>query len=124
MYLRWLLAALFASSLLAGLHMWALTDFIYWRYRWFDTVMHLLGGITIGIFAVALLRSYRPFAFVLVVATIAIAWEIFEASIGIAVFPGVNYTWDTAHDILNDTLGAVLVYIVARYTLWRPVSEI
>lgn len=119
MQFRWLLAALFLTGLLAALHFWALADFLYWKYRWFDTPMHLLGGIAIGTSTVALLPSYRPLSYLAIIAVAAVSWELFEYFAGIAVFPGVNYQWDTAHDLLNDAIGATLVYGVARYTLWR-----
>ncbi len=32
---------------------------------------------------------------------------------------GNNYVWDTALDILDDAIGAVLVYVVARFTIWK-----
>ncbi len=113
------MAALISTGVMAGLHFLALVDFLYWKYRWFDTPMHLLGGVAIGCFAVVVLRSYRPFWYLIGVASAFVAWEIFEAWAGIAVDPGVNYTWDTAHDLLNDSIGAVLVYTVARYSIWR-----
>jgi len=119
---RWLIAALIAVSLLAGLHFWALADFWYWKYRWFDTPMHILGGAAIGIFAVSLLRSYRPFFYLAIILAASLGWELFEYSAGVTR-PGIDYDWDTAHDLLNDAIGAILVYVIARFTLWAPEKQ-
>lgn len=121
MRLRWLLFALILVALLATLHLWAIHDFLYWRYRWFDTPMHLLGGAAIGAIAVALIGpAWHPWRYLAFIAVAAIGWEVFEAAAGIAVLPGVDYVWDTAHDILNDVFGATLIYAIARFTVWRP----
>lgn len=123
MRLTWLLAALLLVSVLAGVHIYAIEHFLYWRYRWFDTPMHLLGGAAIGTFTIALLGPvWRPWHYLAVAATAFVGWEVFEAVAGISVLPGVDYTWDTAHDILNDVFGATLVYAVARFTVWKPLS--
>ncbi len=118
---RWLIAALLTTGLLAGLHFFALTEFLYWKYRWFDIPMHILGGAAIGVFAVSLIRSYRPFVYVAFVIVAAIAWEIFEVAAHVADVTEANYPLDTVHDILNDALGAICVYVIARFTLWKPV---
>lgn len=120
MQLRWLFVALASSILLAVFHFWALADFLYWRYRWFDIPMHVLGGVAIGAFAVILLRSYRPISYFFFVLSAAVAWEVFEHYASIATVPGESYVLDTMHDLLNDALGAVLVYIVARFSIWKP----
>jgi len=120
MRIHWLAAALISASLLAVLHIWAITDFLYWRYRWFDTPMHILGGVTIALIAVALLHSFRPFSFMGIVATAFIAWEVLEVVFGVTFVSGTDYVWDTAHDLLNDVLGATAVYALARFTVWRP----
>jgi hypothetical protein len=123
MRLTWLLLALVLALVLAGVHIYAVEHFLYWKYRWFDTPMHMLGGAAIGTFTVALIGPvWRPWHYLAAVAIVFIGWEVFEAAAGIAVLPGVNYTWDTAHDILNDVLGATAVYIIARFTAWKPVS--
>ena len=124
MQLRWLLAAFVSASLLALLHIWAVTDFLYWKYRWFDTPLHMLGGVTMGLITIGLLGPrWRPYTYVVCVIIAAAAWELFEALAGIAIVPGVDYTWDTAHDVLNDALGAIAVYLIARHTSWRDTES-
>jgi hypothetical protein len=119
MNLRWLITAFISASVLAFLHIWAVSNFLYWKYRWFDTPMHILGGATIGLIAIGLIgKTWRPITYAVIIIVAAFAWEFFEAVMGIAVLPGVDYTWDTAHDVLNDSLGAIAVYLVARHTIW------
>jgi hypothetical protein len=121
MRFHWLLATFVLALLLAALHFWGLVHFWYWKYDLFDIVMHLLGGAVVGAFSVALLGKFRPYTYLALIILVAFSWEFFEYKVGIAVPPGVNYAWDTAHDVLNDALGAIVVYAVARYTVWRSV---
>ncbi len=113
------MGALAAVALLATLHIWALRDFLYWQYRWFDTPMHLLGGAAIGAFTVGLLHSWRPFLYLSAIVFVSFSWELMEYIFGLTGVNSIDYTWDTAHDLLNDAIGATFVYVLARYTLWR-----
>lgn len=117
MRIQWLSCALILSALLALLEFLAVANYLFWRYTWFDIPMHFLGGATIAVFLVALLMHFRPRVFLLGMFVVAIGWEIFEYLFG---FPReANYYFDTALDLLMDTLGGVVVYIVARLTVWR-----
>jgi len=118
MRLHWLLGALALSLLLLGIHLYALDHYLYWYYRWLDTPVHILGGAMMGAAVVGVLRRFRPYSYVLAIAVGALGWELFEYYFGISTGQP-NYVWDTAHDILNDTLGATALYILARYTVWR-----
>lgn len=113
----WFFVALISSAIVAGLQQWAIADFLYWRYVWFDLPMHFLGGFTIGALTIAFLMRYRPLIFLGVLFAIAIGWEIFEVVIGSPM--EANYVFDTSLDLLMDALGATAAYIAARYTLWR-----
>lgn len=119
MSLRWLISALVSSALLVLLHTWALADALYWRFRWFDTPMHVLGGFTMASFAVGLLgRAYRPQLFLAFVAVATIGWEIFEFYSGAPQPQPVLF--DTAHDLVNDAIGAMLAFALAKETVWLP----
>ncbi|HVW71842.1 MAG TPA: hypothetical protein VHB93_01670 [Candidatus Paceibacterota bacterium] len=123
MNLRWLLAALASAAVLAALHIWAIMHFIYWKYRWFDTPMHMLGGATIGLIAIGLLGNrWQPWRYLALIALAAFGWELFEYVFGITGVTATYYVWDTAHDVLNDVIGAVAVYFVARHTVWKPIT--
>jgi uncharacterized membrane protein YeaQ/YmgE (transglycosylase-associated protein family) len=118
MRLRWLITAFLLSLLLAGLHFYALANHLYWYYRWFDTPMHLIAGVMIGTIAVGILLRFRPYSYMGFIALGAIGWEVFEYSFGLSTGQP-NYVWDTLHDILNDVIGGVIVYVIARFTIWR-----
>lgn len=117
MRLPWLFAALILAALLATLQHWALREYLYWQYPWFDTPMHFLGGLTAGTFIVGLLRKKRAQLFLLGMVLVAVGWEVFEFSIGIP--REANFVFDTSLDLLMDTVGMATVYLVARYTLWH-----
>lgn len=117
MRLPWLIASLCLSTLLAFLHIWATNDFFYWKYAWFDILMHYLGGVTSAVFVSAFLLHKRDYLFIPLLVLIFIGWEVFEYIFGLPV--EANYPVDTALDLLMDTLGAVTVYLIAQKTLWR-----
>lgn len=120
MRLVWLLAALFVSGVLAFLQHIALADFLYWRYPWFDTPMHFLGGLAVGLFLAGVLgRRFKPLWFLMVLVAVFIGWEVFEYIIG--TDRESNYVFDTALDLLMDTVGGLVPYTLARFTIWRSV---
>ncbi len=117
MRILWLSVALILSSILAILQHFAVYNYLYWRYVWFDVPMHFLGGATTAAFLVAVLMHFRPRLFVLGVVLVSLGWEVFELMFG---FPREsNFVFDTSLDLLMDALGAILVYIIARKTIWR-----
>ncbi len=119
MRLYWFLLALGTSAVLAVVHSVALEQYWYWTYRWLDIPMHLLGGFALGSLLIAFLFRFRPGYYIAGMLCIAIGWEVFEASLGIQ--QPADYVLDTVSDILNDTIGASIAYILARLTLWRSV---
>lgn len=117
MRLIWLLAALVLAAALAFLQYWALADFLYWKYPWFDTMMHFIGGLAIGTFAAAFLGIRRSRVFLLGMVAVAVGWELFE--LVIHAEREANFVFDTSLDLLMDTVGMTIAYALARYTLWR-----
>ncbi|KND51342.1 MAG: putative membrane protein (4 TMH) [Parcubacteria bacterium C7867-001] len=114
---HWLFGALFLSVLLAGLEMWAIENYLFWRYVWFDIPMHYLGGIAIAVFVLALLKRDRSFLFLLVVTAAYLGWEIFEYVYGLP--REANYVLDTIQDLVMDSMGGLTAYVVAHFSLWR-----
>lgn len=117
MRLYWLLATLVLAAALAFLQYEALQNLWYWRYPWFDTLMHFLGGITVASFAIALLAKRRALLFLGGMLAIAVGWELFE--LGINAQREANFAFDTAVDLLMDALGMSIAYITARFTIWH-----
>lgn len=95
---------------------------LYWRFWWYDIVMHFLGGLWIGLITLWIyyLSGYfkknkkdKPFVFLLSflsVLIVGISWEIFEYLFEI-VFSS-NYISDTALDLIMDILGGLVASIV------------
>lgn len=117
MRLPWLLAALVFAAALALLQHWALAEFLYWRYPWFDTMMHFLGGLAAATFVVGLLHRKRAQLFLVGMVLVAVGWEVFELAINAQ--REANFIFDTSLDLLMDTLGMATVYLTARLTLWH-----
>ena len=118
MRLRWLLIALGLALVLLGIHLYALDNHLYWHYRWLDTPVHILAGAMMGAAVVGVVLKFRPYSYLFAIAVGALGWELFENVFGISTGQP-NYVWDTLHDILNDALGAVALYVLARFTIWR-----
>ena len=117
MRLYFLLAALLLSTALALLEQWALVEHLYFRYPWFDIIMHLVGGALTGSFLVALLFRYRPIFFLVLAVAVLAGWELFEYAIGAQ--QEANFIFDSALDLLVGVLGIFVAYVIARKSLWR-----
>ena len=115
----------FALVLLLGVfHQVGSMFYLYWSLPWFDNVAHFLGGLAIGVLSIwviygLILRSTPSSVKVMLttifsVLIIGVGWEIFEHIYGIANPTGGNYVTDTTHDLIADTLGAILAGIIGR----------
>ncbi|MDA8596829.1 hypothetical protein N9L26_00650 [Candidatus Pacebacteria bacterium] len=111
---------LVAGSVLAVVHIIAIELVLYWKYWWFDLVMHFLAGAVLALL-VFTLKDLRPsiperwlklapvLGFVLVG---GLVWEVYELGIGI---PIENDFWlDTSIDIVMDLLGGLTGFFVGR----------
>lgn len=85
---------------------------LYWVYQWWDVPTHMLGGLTAGLWFVAvsfrLKLSFRQATFFILGLTFAVgvAWEIWEAIAGLGGGWG-GYWFDTIKDLCDDMLGAL-----------------
>ncbi len=118
MRFRLLIASFIFAIILALLEQVALADFLYWHYVWFDTVMHFIGGLTIGTLVSALLTRFRPVFYIIGVLVLAVGWEVFEFYLGSNIHSR-NFFFDTSVDLLMDAIGATVAYILARATIWH-----
>jgi hypothetical protein len=117
MRLAWLFAAFILAAALASIHLTALPNLWYWYYPWLDTPVHLLGGAFMGAAVVGVLNVRKPKIFLVAIAAGALGWEVFEFFIN--ADREANFILDTSLDLLMDSLGAILVYLAARLTIWR-----
>lgn len=108
-------SALLAVSATAGLYWLGVEEGYFWIYDWWDTLLHLLGGLTVGLWcgavAVALrMPALRAFLFTFgAILAVAVAWEVWEYATGLTGgTPG--YWEDTTKDIINGCIGAVAAW--------------
>lgn len=105
---------------LAMLHKVASAGHWYIRYQGFDILMHIIGGVGLALATYWILVTFfstyfkagKPMFWTLMAFTFAlgVAWEAMEAIYGISGAPlgTEKYYLDTAKDLVNDTLGAII----------------
>jgi hypothetical protein len=112
------------TLLIALLHHSALAFFLYFKYWWFDIVVHFLGGLLVGTIIYWLLSYTSKFTsyfrnpslllVVLIVLVVGGSWEIFELYAGVLIEE--NYEFDTSVDLVMDALGAAAAFFFANIT--------
>jgi hypothetical protein len=118
MRISWLIASLLLSVALAYLQHIAFAAHWFYFYPWSDTLLHAVGGAGIGCLVVGFFyTAFRPRAYLVLVTAAVVGWEVFEYHIGSP--RAYNFVLDTASDLLFDTIGALIPYVLARFTLWR-----
>lgn len=103
------------SSIFALVHQFALKASLYWYYWWFDSVMHLSGGLLLGLgvhsittFSRIHIKPTLP-VLLIVLALVTSAWEVFEWYAGLWDTEG--YVFDTIKDIALGFGGGLLAHI-------------
>lgn len=95
----------------------------YVRNPWLDIVMHGITGLAIAYAVYWFLDRIhadtfktRFFAIIIPTLFVGVLWEYFEYYYDITGWPigTLNYKLDTMKDIVMDTLGAIVVWIIAR----------
>lgn len=108
-------AALLAS--IAAVHFLALQLYLYWYFPLLNRAIHFAGGLWAALILVWIIRfrkqEPRFFQILLGAILIGVAWEIFEASIGMTR-EAPNYVLDTTLDLTMDTLGALIGFLLTR----------
>jgi hypothetical protein len=126
--LFWLLAVI------ALLHYFALSYFLYWTVDWFDILMHFLGGFWVAIVAAYLIYFFSStkddnygvkyikehkilFFLSLVGATliVGLTWELWEVFVGFT--DTLNDLGDTILDVVMDTIGAICAFYYTQLSL-------
>ena len=111
------------ALLLLILHTLASDYSWYWVYPWFDMVMHLLGGLSLGFLFVFMYSAFKPdllnkttsdkvWYIVIPVCAIVIAWEIFEYAYD--VHNATQYVIDTGIDLLLGVGGSILGLMISQ----------
>ena len=104
--------------LVALLYVFGYQYSLLWRFWWYDILLHTLGGIGIGLFAVRLsifFGTSRQVSYAIAGALlIGAGWEVFEYSLGLPRSVFFNYAVDTTKDMLMDVTGALIGVSIAR----------
>lgn len=109
------------------LHSIGTTNYLYWVYWWYDIMMHSLTGFVVGgLVGWVIFRQFEMISFSRALAwtfgvtlVIGIGWEFFEYFIDpmYAEQPGIVF--DTALDLVLDTLGALIAVLIVTH-IGRP----
>lgn len=109
-------------ALLGVLQQLAFAYFLYWRFPWYDILMHFLGGVVVGAVYLwvvryelpAFFKKYETFLYVFAFSLlVGVVWEVFEYLVGIdREFTYSVRQVDTVIDLIMDVSGGTLSYIV------------
>ena len=113
--LQALLLAVFFSCSTLILHTIGHAMYLYWVHWWFDIIVHMFGGFSIG-FLGAFLFSRRHAAVLLAVLFLSvIGWEVFEVVFAGVAAGSVFHIVDTVFDVLIGFAAAsASVYVYNR----------
>ncbi len=114
--------------LLIGLHSTGSYYSLYWRFFWFDIVVHIVSGLWVGLIFLWLasvcgqinsMREYKVKSLLVALISavlIGVVWELLENITQITFVKASGYGFNTALDILNDGLGGILacIYFLRR----------
>jgi len=102
------------------LHVTAIRLHLYWSLWWFDAILHVLGGVVIGLTWVFFIRRFpqtiqkNSFIWFLVFAGfVGIGWEVFEY-VKDLTHAKEGYWLDTVQDVIADYAGAIWAYITFK----------
>lgn len=114
---------LILTTMFVVAHHFATEFSLYWSIRWFDSVMHLWGGLLLGLGVHALCTlpsvSWRPTLALtaLVLVMVTSTWEVYEWIYGLIDYRK-DYLLDTTKDLALGIGGGLLAhYLIARYTM-------
>jgi len=93
----------------------------YWRFYWFDTIMHTSGGILVSTLALGWVFVNRKNVFgktlafavaFAAISVIGVGWELFEYHFGRFVLFGPHNPVDTAKDLIFDGVGTIIGVLI------------
>lgn len=109
--------------ILIALHITASYFSLYWRFPWFEIIVHILAGVWIGSIFLWLasflnqinsLREYKTKSFLIALvssALVGVIWELVENFGQLSFVNFSGYELNTALDLLNDIIGGSLAYL-------------
>lgn len=93
------------------LHVLATKLSFYYIFWWYDSMLHILGGMAVAFFGYTIFKSKREVLIPLLALLVGVSWEIFER-LGHVWWPnymGFGNKWDTVFDVLCAILGALII---------------
>ncbi len=88
-------------------------------YPWFDSMLHTLGGIYIGLVAMWFLYFFRisPRLFYVLISVliVGLAWELMEYVLSFPRSPHMSYELDTLKDLVLDLIGGIFAWAYSRH---------
>ncbi len=114
--------ALVILAIVLVAHMFGLTG-PYVTIPGYDIMMHILGGVGIGLFFAAFIKLHGQFivnkrsVIIWGVIIVGLVWEYFEIHFKLTGHPlwSKLYYIDTVKDLIDDTIGAlIVVYLINR----------
>lgn len=131
--------ALVLIGLILAVHGWAILSGWYEFHKWFDIPMHFLGGVAIGLLALAIWdtcidhivfnKQVKPFLQLLVyvvgivgvVAIVGVLWEVYEfifdtwaSAASLDFRPAQMGLGDTMADLCLDLFGGLTAFVLGR----------
>ena len=105
----WLVIAIFFLNSMAMKFHW------YFTIWWFDMPMHFLGGIFIGLLALAFSPRRPVLTAFLSVLMIGVLWELFEFSLDTFITYNPHNFLDTFSDLVFDLVGGLTASLYFLY---------
>ncbi len=127
---RFLRDAFLLILVVAALDFIGIKFYFYWSLHYYDSVVHFLAGITVGLGSLWIwmhitkkeLTQKQVVVVALIGASIiGVLWEIFEVTNGITSFAdGIHYVTDTGSDLLMDVCGGIVASVYA----WKIILKV
>lgn len=111
-------------SILLFLHIYGMSHHLYMAFWYYDILTHFLAGISVAlsIYCVAIIFNIQIiknnlWTIVLLSLGAGIAWELLEIDYDITgnKLWTVPYYLDSFYDLVNDTLGAALIWLIIKF---------
>jgi len=111
-------------SFVAVLEYYATLNFWYWRFWWFDMIMHTLGGLSVGLTALWIIflrqskhsKEMRVLSVVLIalaaISAVGVGWEVFEIIAHRIFNLQIGGGWNTVSDLFFDLIGSSVAVII------------
>ena len=110
-------------AILIALHLVGSYYSLYWKFDWYDSVVHIISGLWAALLILWLcsvlgqinsLKEYKTKALLIAFISavlIGIIWELVENYYQVTYTSAGSYYLDTAMDLLNDGLGGIMAYL-------------